>query len=269
LSIRTEDIARFGQLYLRKGQWQGQQLIPAAWVEAATARQTSNGSNPKSDWDQGYGYQFWRCRHGVYRGDGAFGQFCLVFPEQDAVLAITAGVDNLQGVLDHVWNTMLPALGPVPLPENPGVQMQLARKLENLAYPAPAGDVGSPLQAAISGTRYALDANPAGIESVRFDFTEEGCLIKLKDGVCEEQAACGRGAWREGVASMVNHRTAKEVASGVWTSVATFTATLRFYETPFTMTITAQFHDERIQLDMKINVSVGPSGFPPLEGHLI
>ena len=64
LSIRTEDIARFGQLYLQKGQWQGKQLVPEAWVHAATARQTSNGSNPKSDWEQGYGYQFWRCRHG-------------------------------------------------------------------------------------------------------------------------------------------------------------------------------------------------------------
>ncbi len=62
LSVRTEDIARFGQLYLQKGKWQGMQLVPEAWIEAATARQTSNGSNPKSDWDQGYGYQFWRCR---------------------------------------------------------------------------------------------------------------------------------------------------------------------------------------------------------------
>ena len=78
LSIRTEDIARFGQLYLQKGKWHGKQLVPEAWIEAATARQTSNGSNPKSDWDQGYGYQFWRCRHGAFRGDGAFGQFCIV-----------------------------------------------------------------------------------------------------------------------------------------------------------------------------------------------
>ena len=94
LSIRTEDIARFGQLYLQKGKWQGKQLVPAAWVEAATARQTSNGSDPKSDWAQGYGYQFWRCRHGAYRGDGAFGQFCVVLPEEDAVIAITSGLEG-------------------------------------------------------------------------------------------------------------------------------------------------------------------------------
>src|SRR4051812_11432229 len=63
LFARTEEIAKFGQLYLQKGQWNGRQLVPAAWVEEATARQTSNGSSPTSDWDQGYGYQFWRCRH--------------------------------------------------------------------------------------------------------------------------------------------------------------------------------------------------------------
>src|SRR5262249_60740969 len=37
LLIRTEDIARFGQLYLRKGMWNGRQLVPAAWVTAATS----------------------------------------------------------------------------------------------------------------------------------------------------------------------------------------------------------------------------------------
>ena len=95
LSLRTEDIAQFGQLYLQKGQWQGKQLVPAAWVDAATSRQVSNGSNPASDWEQGYGYQFWRTRHGFYRGDGAHGQFCIVMPEHDAVLAITAGTRDM------------------------------------------------------------------------------------------------------------------------------------------------------------------------------
>ncbi|MCC6235741.1 MAG: serine hydrolase, partial [Verrucomicrobiales bacterium] len=89
LRVRTEDIAKFGLLHLQKGRWHGKQLLPESWVEAATGRQMSNGSNPASDWDQGYGYQFWRCRKGAYRGDGAFGQYCIVLPAQDAVVAIT------------------------------------------------------------------------------------------------------------------------------------------------------------------------------------
>src|SRR5437867_10995154 len=56
LRVRTEDIAKFGQLYLQKGGWNGKQLLPTEWVAMATAKQTSNGSNPKSDWNQGYGF---------------------------------------------------------------------------------------------------------------------------------------------------------------------------------------------------------------------
>ena len=98
LRVRTEDIARLGQLYLQRGVWQGKRLLPESWIDLATSRQVSNGSNPKSDWDQGYGFQFWRCRNGAYRGDGAFGQYCIVLPEQDAVIAITSGLKDMQAV---------------------------------------------------------------------------------------------------------------------------------------------------------------------------
>ena len=92
LKVKTEDIARFGQLYLQKGKWQGKQLIPESWVAEATSKHIDNGTSPTSDWAQGYGYQFWRCKHGAFRGDGAFGQYCVVMPEQEAVLAITSTV---------------------------------------------------------------------------------------------------------------------------------------------------------------------------------
>jgi CubicO group peptidase (beta-lactamase class C family) len=109
LSLKTEEIARFGQLYLQKGEWHAQRVVPAECVAAATARQTSNGSNPKSDWEQGYGYQFWRCRHGLYRGDGAHGQYCIVMPEQDVVVAINSGVKDMGSVMNLVWEHILPA----------------------------------------------------------------------------------------------------------------------------------------------------------------
>ena len=95
LNIKTEDIARFGQLYLQKGQWQGRQLIPAAWVAAATAKQVPNDPDENPDWEQGYGYQFWRCQPAaMYRGDGAFGQFCVVMPEQDCRTGDHCGISR-------------------------------------------------------------------------------------------------------------------------------------------------------------------------------
>jgi CubicO group peptidase (beta-lactamase class C family) len=126
LSIRTRDIARFGQLYLQRGTWEGRQLVPLAWVDEATGRRVPN-SSPNPDWEQGYGYQFWRCRYGAYRGDGAFGQFCVVLPAQDAVLAITSGVTSMQAVLDLVWTHLLPAFGPAPLAQDGGARWAEAR----------------------------------------------------------------------------------------------------------------------------------------------
>lgn len=119
LYLKTEDIAKFGQLYLQKGKWNGKQLIPAEWIEQATSKQVSNGSDPTRDWDQGYGFQFWRCRHNAFRGDGKDGQFCIVLPDQDAVIAITANTGDMQAELNVVWDKLLPAFHDKPLPEDP------------------------------------------------------------------------------------------------------------------------------------------------------
>ncbi len=125
LFLQTEDIAKFGLLYLQRGEWDGQQILPAEWVDQATSKQVSNGSDPNRDWDQGYGFQFWRCRHGAYRGDGKDGQFCIVLPEQDAVIAITANTRDMQGELNIVWDKLLSGFGDKPMKENPDEKAKL------------------------------------------------------------------------------------------------------------------------------------------------
>ena len=119
LYLKTEDIAKFGQLYLQKGRWENQQLIPSDWVQEATNKQVSNGSDAASDWNQGYGYQFWRCRHNAFRGDGKDGQFCVVLPDQDAVVVMTANTTNMQAQLSLVWEHLLGEFREKPLPEAP------------------------------------------------------------------------------------------------------------------------------------------------------
>jgi CubicO group peptidase (beta-lactamase class C family) len=122
LFVRTEDVAKLGLLYLNKGKWNGKQLVPAEWAAAATSKQVPNDKAPsargnKPDWQQGYGYQFWQSQHG-FRGDGANGQFCIVLPEQDAVIAITAQTGNMQAGINVVWDKLFPAFEKAALPEN-------------------------------------------------------------------------------------------------------------------------------------------------------
>jgi len=256
LSIRTEDIARFGQLYLQKGNWNGKQLVPAAWVEAATARQTSNGSNPKSDWDQGYGYQFWRSRSNAYRGDGAFGQFCIVMPEQDAVIAITSGVKDMQPVLNLVWDKLLPAMKPAPLATDLDSRKKLELTLSSLTLRTVEGS-GSPAKG--SNKKYVFPANARKLEAIAL---ESGAnlgavtLVARFAGV-EKRILCGRGAWQKGRLAYGPLPEQPAAVSGAWTTDDTFTAKICFYETPFIITLRLKFTGDQLLLDSESNVGFG------------
>lgn len=129
LYLRTEDIAKLGQLYLQQGKWNGKRLINRKWIQQATSKQIANDGEDHAkigpDWIQGYGFQFWRCRHNAYRADGAGGQFIVVMPDQDAVVAITATTNDMQGELNAIWDHLLPAFQAHPLPPDSAGQKRL------------------------------------------------------------------------------------------------------------------------------------------------
>ncbi|SFJ75860.1 CubicO group peptidase, beta-lactamase class C family [Amycolatopsis sacchari] len=133
LHTTTEAIAKLGQLYLDDGVWWGKRLLPDEWIAEATRAQVkTDGTDP--DWRQGYGFQFWVSRHG-YRAAGAHGQFALVLPEADAVVAMTAQSPNMQAVLDEVWTHLLPALMAERGPAGPWPTL-------SPSLPVPAGTAG-------------------------------------------------------------------------------------------------------------------------------
>ena len=281
LSARTENIARFGQLYLQSGSWQGHQLVPRAWVDAATAFQVPNADsgNPNPDWQQGYGYQFWRCRHGVYRGDGAFGQFCIVMPEDDAVLAITGGVADMQAVLDLVWQHLLPALGPQSLPADAAQARRLADRLASLRMAPVAGQATSPRAAGVSGRTFAVAPNDDGISSIGFDFAADGATLSIRNESGEQRIRCSYGGWTRGEADVESGYCRRRgtlapvsnalVASGAWTSEDTYTAELWWYQTPFRRTLSCRFFSDGVRVEQRANLSFGSTERPRLDGTLI
>jgi len=253
--VRTEDIARFGQLYLQKGVWNGKRILPAEWVEEASSRQVSNGFDPQNDWDQGYGYQFWRCRHNAYRGDGAFGQYCVVMPEQDAVLAITGGLGDMQEPLNLVWQHLLPAMKPAPLPADEPAQAALKQKLAGLALRSPEGKNASPLEAKINGKRFRLKANKMEVSAATFDFEPEKVTLTLQGARPGLSVTCGRGGLLEGVTRLDPRGEQAVAATAAWTAEQTLTLTLRFYETPFVQTLTCDFEGNALTISPRMNVS--------------
>ncbi len=280
LSITTDEIARFGQLYLQKGLWREKTILPSGWVAEATTP-IANGSQTAIDWEQGYGYQFWGCRYGAYRGDGAFGQFCLVMPEQEVVLAITAGLQQeMQQVLDLVWKHLLPAMKPTALPANPTAQQELAQKLARLELPLVMGQPTIAKASQVSGQRFLVDANHQKIKAISFDFDQDGCVLTVEDERGSHKVECGNGAWRLGTTTL-NRGERRVGACGSWIAEDTYRIQLHYRTSvlpeppsmtsaylPFGVTITCRFARNKVIVEQEINQALVSTGPTKLEGRL-
>ena len=288
LRLRTEDIAKFGQLYLQKGVWNGKRLIAETWIADATRKEVeSKGGKPNStenDWVQGYGYQFWRCRHDAYRGDGAYGQYCIVLPKEDAVVAITSETADMQAVLNAVWNHILPALQGAGLSADKAASEPLTQKLKTLALPLPVVDSTSSIAGKISGNSYGLAENSLKATTVSLTFGKDGCIFKLHDAQGDHQVTCGLNRWVEGDTSfptsplkLVNTPVPGETktrvaACGTWSGDTTFMMTWRFIETAHYETVTCRFNNDGVAVEFENSLSKltkTKDSRPVLEGKLL
>ena len=274
LRVKTEDIAKLGQLYLRQGVWEGEQLLPERWVQEATRRQiqtadqADRAAHQTSDWAQGYGYQFWRCRYGAYRGDGALGQFCIVMPNEDAVIAITAEVTDMQAVLDEVWAHLLPALQGVGRTSDGAAQTRLARKLASLTLPLPTGQMTSPAIEEETSRTYAIEDNSLDARRIRLDFEPGRCTFTMEDARGTHRVACGLGRWIQGetdlspvplkllptqVPGETTHRIA---AAGAWRDERTLVMHWRFIETAHYDQVTCYLEADHLRVEFKRSLAV-------------
>ncbi|MDZ7604972.1 MAG: serine hydrolase [Cyclobacteriaceae bacterium] len=269
LSVTTEDIAKFGQLYLQKGNWKGKQIIPEAWVEKATSYLTSNGSNPESDWEQGYGYQFWQCRHNAYRGDGAFGQYCIVIPEQDAVIAITSGSRDMPGILNLVWAHLLPAMNEAPMAEDTASQRLLAEKLASLKIAVVEGENTSAVSEEINGKSFEFAKNPLALEKVSFSKSGADMTITLTNASGDQVIPVGFGKTENSQFSMPGRATMQIASSGAWISPDSYKVTMINYESPHARTLTFTFKGKEMECQVEENVSFGSTKMAPIKATLM
>ena len=231
LYLTTESVAAFGQLCLQRGVWHGWQLVPAHWFDTATAARMPNdrahlgegAAVPEPDWAAGYGYQFWQSQHG-YRGDGAYGQFCIVLPEQAAVVVLTSSTERMQLLLDLVWEYVVPAMGTAKIDE-PVADDELAARLISLAIPAPDSDGdGHPA----SFTRGHGDA-AATLTAVRLTRAADGHELALTIDGSEHILGVVEGAWQAW--RWPGDRVIPFMVAGGWAG-GSFVADLRMVHTP-------------------------------------
>lgn len=286
LSATTETLGKFGRFYLQQGQWNGKQLLPKQWTKDAASAHIQQPApadadlaklKQTSDWHQGYGYQFWRCRHDAYRGDGAFGQFCVVLPEQDAAVVMTSCTADMQGLLNLVWEHLLPGMQDK-LPADAAATSQLREQLAALTLPLPAGGRSSPKSAPISGCNFALEPNDLGAKSVALRFDGDKCSFELVTGDGRFNIDSGIGRWTDGATTMpgtppeitelvgksVSPRGATKVAAAAaWTDENTLQMQWRYYETPHHDVVTCRFDGDGVQVEFKNSITTLSGGAHP------
>lgn len=234
LFARTEDVAKLGQLYLQRGRWADQQLIPEEYVTLATSRHVDSAPGQDNiDWQQGYGYQFWMARHG-YRGDGAFGQFCVVLPEQDTVVAMTGGTEAMQAILDHLWGRLLPGLGTSPSAGSDS--MELEQRLRGLRLPPCLGAPAPSSWEAWTEMPFpmveAAGLPAASLTSVGLARAEPGWEITISEPDNALRFAVGSSDWSVSEPRDRRGDVVPVAASGGWLDDHTLRVEVIFLESP-------------------------------------
>jgi len=202
LRIHTKDMAKFAQLFLQKGKWNGKTILPANWVqEASTMKIMQDPAAPESkrdssDWLQGYCYQMWRCRNNAYRGDGAFGQYMIVMPDQDAVMAITSETADMQSELNLVWEYILPAMKEGKLNEDGPSWSKLQSRLQALALPVPSS-TSSSMISGLNGKVFLTTTNSSNIKGYSFNFDRDVCHFTLTTDTASYTIDLAKSKWME------------------------------------------------------------------------
>lgn len=184
LALHPVDMAKFGYLYLRDGKWEGRQLIPASWVEESTQAHARAGTLSDA-----YGYQWWISNAGYSMALGFGGQYIIVDPNRDLVIAFTSGLGPERFGLPEQLATVyvIPAVdGDSPLPPNPAAQERLAAAIAAAHDgPEPTAQTLPDIAAEVDGVRYQFRENSEGNEWFELRFEEGSATFQSKgvDGI--------------------------------------------------------------------------------------
>jgi CubicO group peptidase (beta-lactamase class C family) len=270
LSWTTADSLKLGMLHAQKGVWKGKQLLPAAWVADATRYQTDD-----DDGGAGYGYQWWMGPNKAYFGLGLFTQMSIVFPDQNAVLALFSAISGSKKLKPLIWKHFPAAF--LDGPTKPSTATAALRKrTDSLRLLPSLTATRSPLAARISGRSFTIGTNDQQARSVRFDVSGDRIRYQLTDDRGTHSITSGLDAWLEQDTTMTGARLHHEyepdvmrvVAGARWIDAATLEMTWQFVEAAFRDTMVCTFDGDRVTLDRRVNLNTQETKLPTLQGVL-
>lgn len=259
LMIRTVDFAKFGQFLLERGSYQGQRMLNESWVSEAIAKQVdtsyveSDETEDSSDLQAGYGYQIWRCAHeDAFMASGGFGQYSIVLPHQNAVIAVTAG-GSLDGFFTLLWKYLIPAFDH--RNDTSYTDRDLAELTQKLTIPQVVGlKHDFTREKEFSGIKYMLSPNKLGFQSIRFDFDNQQPTVTFGYQNDWFTIPIGYQQWTDGVTSVPTEETDTDVSvvyehvstTGAWQKDGRYQMITCYNQTPFYDTFNILFRRDHL-----------------------
>ena len=194
----TRDFAAFGLLCLNRGAWNGKQLISREYMEAATSSQIDNGTQNGSEFQFGYGYQFWCLRDGGFACYGMGGQLALCLPSKNLLLITTADNQAIANGIMPIVEAFFRLAGKTEekaLPDNPDARQLLSDQIANVSIPLPVGSTTTPQASQFSGTRYVMRENSMGIQWMSIEVVRGKCILHYLNATGEHSITLGMGEY--------------------------------------------------------------------------
>lgn len=197
LYLSGDDIIKFGTMLKNKGVYNGKRVIGEEYIKEATSKKASTAGNGTNDWTAGYGYQFWLNGKDGFRGDGAFGQFCYVFPKSDMVVALTGESGNTAMEVDFLYEMLENMFS-----EDAEGYEELVALTKSVYKPKAVADGFN------KDLSFAVAENPAEVSKIRF-FGEKLLHVELETAYGKKEFVCGNGEY------ILNHVLLKNLCVGL------------------------------------------------------
>ncbi|NQU81961.1 MAG: serine hydrolase [Bacteroidetes bacterium] len=247
--LKPHDMAKIGMLYLQKRKWKGEQIIPADWIEASITahsdpkkyryiydeagkvdRMLSGGSwihtNIARPFTDGYGYQWWLDKSGMYTALGIGGQYIMIVPQEKLIVVFTSKLrgENASFPARLLKKFILPSIasnGSLPADKIAQKKLSLLSNAASLTLEPKSVPELPEIAPKISGKTYPLNTNPWKYNNFKLTFDSEKDYAEFSYTAKENDVVHYR-VGLNGVHQLTETNNNTYAAVGSWTSPNTF-----------------------------------------------
>jgi len=263
LHLTPEAMAKFGQLYINNGIWEGKQILPEGWAKEVAIPRRSTATSGETSRTH-YGYKFWRTQRNGFACLGLAGQCIVMHPDKELVFVGAANGFQSQYQffhMDYFWQLVYPHITDGPIPYEEDAYKQLQERANNAEVYSPGkigGKITSDMASKVSGRYYAADKNKLNCEGFTMEFGTDSGILSLKLKEREITIPFGYGKHVPGPTGLQDYAKQKGNvfpnkcgAAGYWVDERTFVIKSHVIDSLQYFIIVCHFGEEAAVIDIR------------------